>query len=614
LNEEETVSTELSKAGYRYLREGRLEEANESFNGILEINPENNYALVGLGEVARKQRNFQKAIEYYQACLQFHPGNKYALIGLADCYRAQSAYQKAIEIWEQYLNQDDQDVTVLTRIADAYRKVKNFEKSKELYLKALEIEAENPYALNGLGHLHFDFKYYNEAVPYWERMLKNDPKNIKVMTSMGNCYRKTKDFHGGLPYFERALEIEPSNFYALFGIADCCRGLNRHKDSLEAWKKILDSDPNNKIIITRAGDAYRNLGDLEQAEHYYKRALNMEFDMYAVIGLALISKHKGDHLQAIESLTGLLAQNPKNHRLVIEIADSYVKVGNSEAAIDTITRFLRLGGKNARVSEMFESVMLPDERGRSTACLSTQVGCGMGCRFCRTGALGYTRDLLADEIVDQFLLLRSFLRSGGLSSLSRELSNVVFMGMGEPLANLDNLHRAVDVLSCLQGSGFSTRRMTVSTCGLVEGIHSLRERKLPVRLAVSLVSADSEVRAGLMPVARSNPLPELRRALLEYQAALGKRITLEIVLMDGINDRPEDVEALVRFVRGEPSQPPLRVLINLIPWNPLPDFSYRKPEAKRIEWFQRRIKQTGIPVTTRLSRGSTVCGACGQLG
>lgn len=173
---------------------------------------------------------------------------------------------------------------------------------------------------------------------------------------MGNCYRKTKDFHSGLPYFERALEIEPSNFYALFGIADCCRGMNRHKDSLEAWEKILDSDPNNKVIITRAGDAYRNLGDLEQAEIYYKRALNIEFDMYAVIGLALISKIKGDHLQAIESLTGLLAQNPKNHRLVIEIADSYVKLGNREAAIDTITRFLRLGGKNARVAEMLKSL------------------------------------------------------------------------------------------------------------------------------------------------------------------------------------------------------------------------------------------------------------------
>jgi len=254
-----------------------------------------------------------------------------------------------------------------------------------------------------------------------------------------------------------------------------------------------------------------------------------------------------------------------------------------------------------------ESVILRDERGRSTACLSTQVGCGMGCRFCRTGALGYTRDLRADEIVDQFLLLRSFLHGENLSS-------VVFMGMGEPLANVDNLHRAVDVLSNPEGSGFSPRRMTVSTCGLVEGVHALRERRTPVRLAVSLVSADTDVRARLMPVARSNPLPELRRALLDYQEAMGKRITLEIVLMDGINDRPEDVEALVRFVRGEPSQGPLRVLINLIPWNPLPDFPYKKPEAKRIEWFQRRIKQTGIPVTTRLSRGSAVCGACGQLG
>jgi 23S rRNA (adenine2503-C2)-methyltransferase len=254
-----------------------------------------------------------------------------------------------------------------------------------------------------------------------------------------------------------------------------------------------------------------------------------------------------------------------------------------------------------------EAVNLRDERGRSTACLSTQVGCGMGCRFCRTGALGYIRDLRADEIVDQFLLLRSFLHGESLSSL-------VFMGMGEPLANLDNLNKAVDVLSNPEGSGFSPRRMTVSTCGLVEGIHSLQERKLPVRLAVSLVSADSEVRTRLMPVARSNPLPELRRALLDYQAAKGKRVTLEIVLMAGINDRPEDVEALVRFVRGEPSQRPLKVLINLIPWNPLPDLPYQKPEAKRIEWFQRRIKQTGIPVTTRLSRGSTVCGACGQLG
>jgi 23S rRNA (adenine2503-C2)-methyltransferase len=253
--------------------------------------------------------------------------------------------------------------------------------------------------------------------------------------------------------------------------------------------------------------------------------------------------------------------------------------------------------------ETIESVILRDRRGRGTACLSTQVGCAMGCLFCRTGSLGFSRDLDAHEIVDQFLLLRS--------CGPPDLSSVVFMGMGEPLANLDNLQRTVDVLSY---SGFSPRRVTVSTCGLVEGIRSLGERKLAVRLAISLISADSEVRTKLMPITRSNPLPRLRQALLDYQKDLGKRITLEIVLMAGINDRPEDVEALVSFVQGRGGKQPLKVLVNLIPWNPLPEFPYKRPEAKRVEWFEQRIRQAGIPVTTRISRGSAVCGACGQLG
>jgi 23S rRNA (adenine2503-C2)-methyltransferase len=253
--------------------------------------------------------------------------------------------------------------------------------------------------------------------------------------------------------------------------------------------------------------------------------------------------------------------------------------------------------------ETIESVILRDRRGRGTACLSTQVGCAMGCLFCRTGSLGFSRNLDAHEIVDQFLLLRS--------CGPPDLSSVVFMGMGEPLANLDNLQRTVDVLSY---SGFSPRRVTVSTCGLVEGIRSLGERKLAVRLAISLISADSEVRTKLMPITRSNPLPRLRQALLDYQKGLGKRITLEIVLMAGINDRSEDVEALVGFVQGRGGKQPLKVLVNLIPWNPLPEFPYKRPEAKRIEWFEQRIRQAGIPVTTRISRGSAVCGACGQLG
>ena len=263
-----------------------------------------------------------------------------------------------------------------------------------------------------------------------------------------------------------------------------------------------------------------------------------------------------------------------------------------------------------------ESVILQDRRHRRSACLSTQVGCAVGCRFCRTGSLGLRRDLNAHEIVDQFLLLRSFVlqqgqRSEGNPPRTGDLSSVVFMGMGEPLANLDNLQQAIEVLDY---GGFSPRRITVSTCGLVQGIRSLQNRALGVRLAVSLISADEEVRSLLMPVARSNPLCELRRALLDYQAALGKRITLEIVLMDGINDRPEDVEALVRFVQGRSGQAPLKVLVNLIPWNQVPDFPYQRPAAGRVEWFRQRIEQARILVTTRISRGSSVCGACGQLG
>jgi 23S rRNA (adenine2503-C2)-methyltransferase len=273
-------------------------------------------------------------------------------------------------------------------------------------------------------------------------------------------------------------------------------------------------------------------------------------------------------------------------------------------------RFRLIDGK------AIEAVILRDHRGRATACLSTQVGCGMGCLFCRTGSLGFSRDLHAHEIVDQFLLLRSYILSKKHPQVADPgsasgLSSVVFMGMGEPLANLDNLQRSVEVLSY---SGFSQRRITASTCGLVEEIRSLGVRKMSVRLAVSLISADSEVRTRLMPITRSNPLPQLRQALLDYQNVMGKRITLEIVLMAGVNDRPEDVEALVRFVRGADGQQPLKVLVNLIPWNPLPEFSYKRPEPKRIEWFERRIRQALIPVTTRISRGSTVCGACGQLG
>jgi 23S rRNA (adenine2503-C2)-methyltransferase len=288
-----------------------------------------------------------------------------------------------------------------------------------------------------------------------------------------------------------------------------------------------------------------------------------------------------------------------------------------------------------------ETVLLNDGKGRHTACLSTQAGCGMACSFCRTGQLGLRRNLRDHEIVEQLLVLRGRLlleqaqagtvrsdvaleqRQPGAAAPGRNgreagIDSVVFMGMGEPLANLPALRKAVQVLTHPAGSAMSLRRITISTCGLVGGIRELAESGPHARLAVSLVSADEDLRRRLMPVTAANPLPELRRALLDYQKTAGRRLTLEIVLIEGVNDRGEDLEALLNFVRGAEQRgfegQPLRALINLIPWNEVSGMAYRRPSESRVDWFESRIREAGLAVAVRASRGGAVAGACGQLG
>ena len=350
--------SELSKKGYQLLKENDIENAEAAFREILTIEDNNNYALVGLGDSARKQNNFKAAIDHYSKCLAFHPGNNYALFGLADCYKALNQYHRAIEIWEQYLVHDDRNITVLTRVADAYRKIRDFRKSKQIYLRVLDMEENNAYALIGLGHLHYDFKEYRDALYYWTRMLDltDIQVDIRVLTSIGNCHRKLKTFDKGVPYFERALAMDPKNFYALFGLADCYRGMNQQYRSVEYWNKILDLDPNNKVILTRAGDAYRNTGDYELAQEYYNKALNIEFDIYAVLGLALISKGQGRYEEAISSLTRLKQADPKNYRLYIDLADCYMKLDQKQSAIDILHEFQRLGIKSQAINEMLEKI------------------------------------------------------------------------------------------------------------------------------------------------------------------------------------------------------------------------------------------------------------------
>jgi len=350
---ENTEVAEISKKGYQLLKENRFDEAVECFVQILEKDKENNYALVGLGDAARKQERFKEAADYYRRCLVFHPGNSYALFGLADCYKALNQFQKAIEIWEQYLLHDNTNITVLTRVADAYRKVRDFRKSKSIYHRVLELNQDNHYALIGLGHLHYDFKEYKDALSYWQRMveLEGDNVDIRVLTAIGNCYRKLKHFDKGIPIFEKALQKEPDNFYALFGIADCYRGVGKQNMSLLYWNKILERDPKNKVILTRAGDAYRNMGDFEKATEYYQNALNIEFDIYAVLGLAVIARQQGKYDEAIASLRSLLQNDPKNYRIYVELAQTYLLNNQRQMAIEILTEFQQMGIKNPVIQD-----------------------------------------------------------------------------------------------------------------------------------------------------------------------------------------------------------------------------------------------------------------------
>ena len=347
---------ELSQQGYQLLRERSYDEAIDRFETILEIEPDNSYALVGLGDIARKRGRHHDAVGFYQRCLEGDPDNAFALFGLADSYRSLRKYHEALAIWERYLEHDNENVTVLTRVADAYRKVRRKQRSRELYERVLELEPDNPYALIGLGHLHYDFREYEEALSSWKRMheISGQSVDIRVLTSIGNCYRKLKEFRTGIPYFEQALKREPDNFYALFGLADCYRGLNDPEQSLTYWNRILEKDPENRVILTRAADAHRSMGDLDEAEERYRAALEIGDDLYASLGLAIVARINGDEDEAFTILEQLRRREPDNHRVYVELATTHAQAGSPEEAVRVLAEYKSSGGANAYVDELID--------------------------------------------------------------------------------------------------------------------------------------------------------------------------------------------------------------------------------------------------------------------
>ena len=251
--------------------------------------------------------------------------------------------------------------------------------------------------------------------------------------------------------------------------------------------------------------------------------------------------------------------------------------------------------------QTLETVLMfyPD---RSTVCVSCQVGCAVGCSFCATGLMGLQRNVSAGEMVAQVVDMAHRSNERG-----RPLTNIVMMGMGEPFHNYDNVMKMVAILNHPEGMHFGSRRITVSTSGVVPFIDKLASEPYQVNLAISIHAANDELRSTMVPLNRRWPLDELIASIRRYIATTHRRVSFEYALIAGVNDSDADARQLARRLKG------LRCHVNLIPLNPTPAFPYERPSVERIDCFAEIINDAGIPATVRYSRGVEIAAACGQL-
>lgn len=251
---------------------------------------------------------------------------------------------------------------------------------------------------------------------------------------------------------------------------------------------------------------------------------------------------------------------------------------------------------------MVESVLIPTST-RTTACVSSQVGCSLDCKFCATAKLKRMRNLNPDEIYDQVVVIDNESKL----YFKRPLSNIVFMGMGEPLMNYKNVLKAIDKITSPEGLGMSPKRITVSTSGVPKMIRKMADDEVKFKLAVSLHSAIDEIRTSIMPFNATFSLVELRESLVYWYQKTKSRITYEYVIWEGINDTQRDVDALVDFCKFAPAK------INIIEYNPIGDDAFKQATKKALDLYRSTLERNGITVTVRRSRGKDIDAACGQL-
>jgi 23S rRNA (adenine2503-C2)-methyltransferase len=277
------------------------------------------------------------------------------------------------------------------------------------------------------------------------------------------------------------------------------------------------------------------------------------------------------------------------------------EIVTSQASADGTRKWLL----RADAKQAFEMVYIP-EPDRGTLCISSQVGCALDCSFCSTAQQGFNRNLTTAEIVGQVWLANRELGTSGLPD-ERAVTNVVLMGMGEPLANFRNVVPALRIFTDDLGFDLSRRRVTLSTSGLVPQIYKLAE-EVNVALAVSLHAPDDELRNELVPINRKHPIAELLEACWHYlDEQNGRSITFEYVMLDGVNDSPAQARALARRLVGHPAK------VNLIPFNPFPGTRYKRSSAPAIQRFKEELLERGLIATVRRTRGDDIDAACGQL-
>lgn len=245
-----------------------------------------------------------------------------------------------------------------------------------------------------------------------------------------------------------------------------------------------------------------------------------------------------------------------------------------------------------------ESVLIPDDD-RTTLCISSQAGCGCGCSFCATGKIGFKRNLKTAEIIEEFILAEK--------ENKKKIDNIVFMGMGEPLLNWDNVKKAIMIISDKNGKNFSQTRITVSTIGIVPKIKEIAESDFKFYLAISLIAADDKLRSELVPFNEKYGLEEIIKISRYYNKKTEREITYEYVMLKDKNDSDEDAKKIIKILKG------IKCKINLIPYNMNEKFEFKKPETDRVFKFQEILKEAGFKVFIRKEKGSDISAACGQL-